>query len=149
MGTIREQIAAVWESEVESGRADRRKPGEKNPAAMAAQTIRERRVCQIKADAVKQQFDDHPGKNGDGVLSVRTAQGEATIHRVEATTVDGVACVDVWTSNGLDPNYRLINPPMLVEDPAGSVFLRGRRFREDPIGAVAEVIAGQQRKGYR
>jgi hypothetical protein len=51
-------------------------------------------------------------------------------------------------------NYRIVNPPTLVEDPAGDVIGGdGRRYRHDPLAAVAEVIGSlggaRGRKGMR
>lgn len=147
--SVREQIQEAWESEADGhGKLVHAVPGKK-PSVVAAQAIRERRVCQIKADAVKRQFEKHPGRNRDGVLAINTSQGDAEIHRIEVTETDGVACVDVWLSNGAEPEFRLVNPPILVEDPAGPVALRGRKYREDPVAAVAEVVAAQQRRGRR
>ena len=54
-------------------------------------------------------------------------------------------------TQGGDPHFRIWNPPLLVEDPLGDIELGGRKFREDPLGAVAEAIArhGGRRKGPR
>lgn len=50
-------------------------------------------------------------------------------------------------TQGGDPHFRVINPPVLVEDPEGTDHteeIPGRgpvTYRRDPLGAVAHVIA--------
>lgn len=55
--------------------------------------------------------------------------------------------IRVETTSG-DPHYRIFSPPLLAEDPAGPVAVDGRRYRLDPVTAVAEVIA-RHRAGRR
>lgn len=67
---------------------------------------------------------------------------------------DGTAAwVDIWTG-GPRPAFRICNPPMLVPDPNGDVEIeepvaegrtRKNRYREDPLGAVAMIIAHTRR----
>lgn len=78
-----------------------------------------------------------------GGVPVPTRAGTpVVIRRVEQSTVNGVTCLEVWVdTNQGEPHYRFINPPLLVRDPAGPVERNGRRYREDPLAALAEVIA--------
>lgn len=54
---------------------------------------------------------------------------------------DSGSCLTVRLDSDGDPHYRIFNPPLLAEDPAGPVVVDGRRYRLDPVMAVAEVIA--------
>jgi hypothetical protein len=56
---------------------------------------------------------------------------------------DGQSYVDVVADRPAsgDPLFRIINPPLLVADPAGEIEHGGRRYREDPLGALAETLA--------
>lgn len=76
---------------------------------------------------------------------IRTSRGEVVLDRVERRTdpTTGVDYVEVrlaGQTQGGDPLFRVVNPPLLVEDPEGPVEARGRRWREDPLAALAEVI---------
>ena len=42
---------------------------------------------------------------------------------------------------GDDPHFRVVNPPRFVPDVNGDVIINGRPFREDPLGALAEIAA--------
>lgn len=78
-------------------------------------------------------------------------------------TSDCPAHIEVWVGDpvGNDPHYRIFNPPVLVEDPRGSIVkevsgrsgqLARRRYRVDPVAAVAEALAlngGARRGGGR
>lgn len=120
--------------------------------------VRDVVVRQIKARIVAQQFADSPGKNTDGVLSIQPSGSDQTVAIGQVTygqADDDVPYVDVYTAGptvGGDPHFRIINPPTLVGDPNGDIEVtstpRGgktvtRRYREDPLGAIAEAIAGQ------
>ena len=55
---------------------------------------------------------------------------------VEITTVDGLDCLEIASapgSNG-ETHWRIFNPPLGVLRPDGSI-------EEDPVGALAEVLA--------
>jgi hypothetical protein len=71
------------------------------------------------------------------------AKGRVTLERVEVSQDGDLTTLDVWvggeTENG-DPHFRVVNPPLLVEDPSGDVTINGRRFRRDPLAALAEAI---------
>ena len=51
--------------------------------------------------------------------------------------------VEVWLEGetaGGDAHFRIVNPPLLVEDPNGDVILANGRFRRDPVAAITYVI---------
>lgn len=74
----------------------------------------------------------------------RTRRGEVTLTGLTGRTDgEGNAWVEVYAQGDVeagDPHFRIVNPPTLVEDPQGPVELDGRRYREDPLAALAEVI---------
>lgn len=79
----------------------------------------------------------------DGPLVLATPNGDVSI---EALTIveDGTRSrveVRVSDASGGDPNFVIVNPPTLVPDQFGEHVVHGRRFREDPIAAVAYVVA--------
>lgn len=81
----------------------------------------------------------------DGALLMKTRYGSVSISSLEHQVDDnGVSCVSVRLaepgSSG-DPHYRVFNPPQLVEDVRGDVVMNGRRYRVDPLHALAEVVA--------
>ncbi len=94
-------------------------------------------------------------KKGE-VYARRTRRGEVNIARVELIDTPEAVGVEVWlagaTESG-DPHFRIFSPPTLVADPEGDVVLEGRgRYREDPLAAIAEVVAvhgGRAVKGRR
>lgn len=116
-----------------------------------AEALRE--ISRVKAREVVRRWENHPGKNMQGVVSFRTRRGEATIGGVEYHQDDNkLDAVSVWVGPRQGPpTFRFINPPMLVPDPQGSETLIERdqlrqkdvvrRFRVDPLQALAEVIA--------
>jgi len=107
--------------------------------------------CKAKAKAVKDKADllEKP-------IVRRTRYGEVQIGTVTVVTdAEGLDRIEVWlrgaTQSG-DPHFRIYNPPLLAEDATGPVEVNGRRYREDPVTAVAEVIArhgGARKKGRR
>ncbi len=100
----------------------------------------QRHRCSQVAEAIEQS----KAQSGHQVIRVSTAMGDVVI-RTATVEVDavGVSWVDVRVDHpsGGDPHYRIFNPPLLVEDPAGDVLVAGRRFRRDPVAAIAETIA--------
>lgn len=100
-----------------------------------------RELAAERAGATALAWREHP----EDALTVRTTRGEVTIQRLRYRTDpdSGVAYLDVTVDGpaGGDPHYRIVNPPRLVEDPEGDVEFRGRRWREDPLAALAETIA--------
>jgi hypothetical protein len=83
--------------------------------------------------------------NGREGYARRTRHGEVHLAAVQEVTTDsGVPAVEVWVAGeteGGDPHFIIVNPPGLAEDPLGPVEVGGRRFREDPLAALAEVVA--------
>lgn len=83
-------------------------------------------------------------EEGHDLYSTLTPRGQVELIRVEeCLEANGLICLDVWvggeTESG-DPHFRVVNPPLLVEDPAGGQEVRGRSFREDPLAALAQAI---------
>ncbi|HEY3689651.1 MAG TPA: hypothetical protein VGL46_05035 [Pseudonocardiaceae bacterium] len=119
--------------------------------------IRQMAARQIKARVLVRLFASHPGKNGKGALTLRPrgSDTDVVISRIDYGEADDVSYVDIYADGatvGGDPHFRIINPPMLVEDPAGDIVVTSKRrdgrmvtrtFREDPLAAIAEAIAGQ------
>mgnify|MGYP001083386149 CR=1 FL=1 len=115
-------------------------------------------MARVKAKEVVSQWKGYGGKNMDGVASFMTKRGEATIGGVEYHQDDEkLDSVEVWVGKRQGPpTYRLINPPMLVPDPVGEIVLTERdtlrqknvirRFRVDPLQAIAEFLAAQNGK---
>jgi hypothetical protein len=72
----------------------------------------------------------------------RSSRGNVHIGSV-VLTENGMG-VDVYlegqTESG-ETHYRIINPPTLVQDPAGDIEVRGVMYREDPLAAIAEAIS--------
>lgn len=87
------------------------------------------------ADARTQTPSTHATTHGPVVLGL--------IRQVPATG-DTPTHLEVWAPSqnpGDDPHLRIFNPPRYVPDPAGPLEMNGRRFREDPLTAVAELVA--------
>lgn len=88
-----------------------------------------------RADAVSDAFDGNP-------TTVATMDGDVAITSIAADNDGQVGWVDVMVEDceSGDPHFRVVNPPLYAEDPAGDVEINGRRFRYDPVAAVAESI---------
>lgn len=124
--------------------------------ATPAQTLRA--MAQAKAEVVSDQWSQFPGKNLRGSASFATRQGNVTIgaiRRRPAENAKELDSVEVWLGGSASgsPAWRIINPPTLVSDSTGDVLIthespNGRnlvlRYREDPLGAIAEFIASNQ-----
>ena len=83
---------------------------------------------------------------GDREEYVRsTRHGIVALTGLQVCTDDeGHSWVEVYAggvTEGGDPHYRIFNPPSLVPDPNGEVEAHGQRWREDPLAALAEVVA--------
>lgn len=108
---------------------------------------RARTVAQLRATAVRDAVRDSAARGSDGVVTATTTAGRTVrIQRVNLSPESAeTAWVDVYlegqTENG-DAHFRVINPPTLVEDRNGSIIVNGVRHREDPLLALAEVVAG-------
>lgn len=103
-----------------------------------------------RAERVSREWD---ARSGEPYVT-DTRWGTVRIDRLEVHADEGRSWVDVWAdgAEGGDPHFRIVNPPLLVEDPGGPVVIGGRTFREDPLAAVAEAIAsngGAQRQRRR
>jgi len=116
-----------------------------------AETARRTSRADATADAIQAALTA-----AGGAVTCQTRRGQdVTIREVRRCTGDGTTWVEVWLGGdveGGDPHFRIFNPPQLVEDPHGDVVHAGRRFRHDPVAALAEVVAsngGARRKGRR
>lgn len=97
-----------------------------------------------RARKADQAWKDHRAKRGGQPYVVRTRHGEVRLDAVEIHQDGDLAWVEVWAGGdavGADPHFRIFNPPTLTEDPLGDVEIQGRRFREDPMAALAEAVA--------
>jgi hypothetical protein len=79
----------------------------------------------------------------DGPTTVGTPDGDVEIIRLRSIDDGPRSRVEVMVSGpaGGDPDFVIVNPPTLVQDPNGTIVSRGMTFREDPLAAVAQVIA--------
>lgn len=82
------------------------------------------------------------------------ASGKNSVHYggVEFWSVTNIGDggIEVRTSpNRVESVYRIFNPPTLVRDGSGLIVVDGRRYREDPLGAVAEVILMHRSRNSR
>lgn len=108
---------------------------------------RARTVARLRATAVRNAIRDSTARDAGGVVTVTTAAGHTVrIQRVELSPESAdTAWVDVYlegqTEDG-EAHFRVINPPTLVEDRGGEIIVNGVRHREDPLLALAEVLAG-------
>lgn len=136
--TIRDliQTAMTEEVVVDEKDLDRKKYPD---AAVAKQKLvgelRSKKVGQIKAAAVLAHFRSRLKQVApDDSVTV----GGVRIYDIKRIGDNGV---EVFLSkDSITPDYRIFNPPMLVLDPVGEVDVRGKKHREDPLGAVAYAI---------
>lgn len=111
-------------------------------------------IARAKAREVGETWKGYQGKNMNGVATFRTRSGRtAQIGAIQVNEdPSGLDSVEVWVGPQQGPpTFRLINPPVLIPDPQGSEVLTEfdplrkkttvRRFRVDPLQAIAEVIA--------
>ncbi len=114
-----------------------------------------RALAKAKALEVERVWQGHLGKNMNGVASFQTSGGETHIGHIEVRQDEGGPLgVEVWLGpKEGPPSFFVVNPPMLVPDSAGSEVLeefdpktnttRTRRFRVDPLQAIAEAIGSK------
>ena len=87
-----------------------------------------------------------------GQVSAPTTRGrvEVRLIRFVDATDDTPAHVEVAVAGGRRTHFRIFNPPTLVPDPTGPITkehadplgrVTVRRYRHDPIAAVAEIVA--------
>lgn len=105
-------------------------------------TAEQKQRLKDKAKKVTDQVKDK--KKSVDSITCRTSYGEVEIASiVERTDAEGISYVEVYlrgqTESG-DPHFRIYNPPLLAEDPAGDIEVSGRKYREDPVQAIAEVV---------
>lgn len=87
---------------------------------------------ELRAEAVVSQYRQASRESG------RVHHGGVEFWSVEPIGDGGVA---IRTGpDEVEDDYRIFNPPTLVRDGAGEIVVNGKRYREDPLGAVAEVI---------
>jgi hypothetical protein len=75
---------------------------------------------------------------------VDTSHGQVRIGAAVSRVVGGTGCVEIWMEGQPPtdaPAFRIFNPPLLVADPKGDILCGGRTYRQDPVAAVAELIA--------
>lgn len=80
---------------------------------------------------------------GPGPHRLTTPHGPVLIADM-TVTVDpdtGATVVEVYSGDFPDPHIRVINPPRYIPDPAGPVEMGGKQWRDDPLAALAHVIA--------
>lgn len=81
---------------------------------------------------------------GPGPHTFHTPSGTVVLNDVRVvSSPTGGDVVEIHADspeNG-DPEFRVINPPRFVPDPAGDVIIGGQPFREDPLAALAHVVA--------
>lgn len=77
-------------------------------------------------------------------LEVHVPSGTVAFTLIRGGSGDGQKWIEANVAGpaGGDPAFRVVNPPALVPDPAGEVEISGVRYRNDPLAALAEVIAG-------
>lgn len=44
------------------------------------------------------------------------------------------------TTESGEATFVIVNPPTLARDPQGEIEINGERYRDDPLGAIADVI---------
>lgn len=127
--------------------------------ATPAETLRA--MAQAKAEVLSVEWEEFPGKNIEGTASFATRQGSVVIGDIRHLPGEGekeLDSVEVWVGGPAagPPAWRIINPPTLLPDPTGEVVITDedpsgrttvRRYREDPLGAIAEFIATTQGRG--
>lgn len=103
---------------------------------------RARRVARQRARAVSQDWTERHADAGNvAVAGVRFGHVEE---------IEGG--VEIWHGAKVGaPDYRIFNPPTLVTDPTGDVWseTHEKRYREDPLAAVAELIVSVRRTNLR
>lgn len=137
--TVRERIAEALRAthSVPDRELDLKHYPDRETARAAAVAERRRAaVAGVRAAGVVEQFA--------GLLAERAPDRSVTVDGVTfaaVTAVDGGVDVRLGDSPG-ERHFRIFNPPTLVYDSAGTVQVRGRPHREDPLAALAQVIRG-------
>lgn len=129
------------------------RPGRPNPVRDKIEDIRATRgtsapgmIRRERAQAVADAFSNRPDLNSP--LPVRSRSGDIQFSRIDFKEINSdTVCVEVWVGTSTDgpPHYRFFNPPTLARDSEGDIEIDGRRYREDPMAAIAEVILGSKK----
>jgi hypothetical protein len=108
------------------------------------------------ASRVADEWEAHQGRAMDGSYRATVAGVDVLIRDIRfGEDEDGNTWVDVWTGNTRRPAFRITNPPTLVRDSRGPIAVKeadenGKetvvKHREDPVDAVAQVIAEVRRR---
>lgn len=107
---------------------------------------RARKVARLRSNAVRDAVENAPTRDDEGIVQAVAPSGQnVRIERIELSPESAeTAYIDVYLAGqpeSGDVHYRIINPPTLVPDRAGPVDIGGVRYREDPLAAIAHVIA--------
>lgn len=125
-------------------RGDPLEPGKPRPPVNRERLNRASARAQAVADAAADQPDGSVHHTSRGTVRL------GPVRIVEASDTEP-AVVEVYAhgAESGDPHFRVINPPRYVPDPDGDIEINGRRFRDDPLAALAEIIGlnGGRHKG--
>lgn len=101
-----------------------------------AEEVYDEGTAEYRAQEIVDQFDELQAADPESDI---VAHGGVNFRRVEYLTDGGVA---IWLGLTVRPQRRIFNPPNLMLDPTGDILIGTRRFRLDPLGAIAQVILG-------
>jgi len=114
---------------------------------------RHQTITRAKGDIIVEMWRDYPAKNADGHAVFTFGKSTVAITRLEVHEEDDLTTILIWTGAKKGAaDFRIINPPFLVEDPYGDVEIKAGnktlRYREDPIHCMAQTIC-ETRRGTR
>ena len=114
---------------------------------------RHQTITRAKGDIIVEMWRDYPAKNADGHAVFTFGKSTVAITRLEVHDEEEGTAVLIWTGAKKGAaDFRIINPPFLVEDPHGDVEVKAGdktlRYREDPIHSMAQTIC-EVRRGTR
>lgn len=142
---LRERIGEALAApvEVDPSALDRQAyPDEAKARAAYVATERNRRVAALRAGAAAAAYKARKDADPLTKPAVRTRFG-TEVHFGHVEEIEGG--VEVWLGPKQGPPaYRIFNPPTLARDPLGDIEVRGQKYREDPLGALAEAIASHR-----
>jgi hypothetical protein len=82
--------------------------------------------------------------SGDGLnpVTATTSDGRHSYQweRIERSSPNEIRVYPVGAPPGSDTYVSIVNPPILVRDPAGPIDIHGERFREDPLSVIADIM---------
>jgi len=104
-------------------------------------SLRAREVAKLRAQAVLDAASEVQARAG----YVPVALPSGRVLEFESVTPapgypEGTAVLIRPRGVGPDGGVIVVNPPTLVPDPGGDIVVRGRRHREDPLGALAVTV---------